>query len=93
MDEIKLEKIRKELEKARSRKASWEKKVEELEARLKEAENTCIHNMVHAAELSPEQLAKLIELAKKGRLMQEWSQEGEVLHLDPAEDESEEALE
>ena len=39
--------------------------VTELERKYKEAENTCIHDMVHAANLSPEQLAILIEQSRR----------------------------
>jgi hypothetical protein len=39
--------------------------VKELERKYKEAENTCIHDMVHAANLSPEQLALLIEQSRR----------------------------
>ena len=38
-------------------------KLKKIEAELKKAENTCIHDMVHAANLSPEQLAELIRSA------------------------------
>ena len=35
----------------------------DLERKSREAENTCIHDMVHAANLSPEDLAELIKKA------------------------------
>lgn len=41
----------------------WDRKVKDLERKYREAENTCIHDMVHAANLSPEQLAELIRSA------------------------------
>ncbi len=66
MDETRLTRLRDELKKARKRRDEWEQKVKDLERRYKEAENTCIHDMVHAANLTPEQLAELIHAASSG---------------------------
>ena len=63
MDSTKLNKIKAELEKARRKREDWDGRVKDLERRYREAENTCIHEMVHAANLSPEQLAELIHRA------------------------------
>ena len=63
MDETRLKRIGEDLERARTRRDEWERKVKELERKYKEAENTCIHEMVHAASITPEQLAKLLQLA------------------------------
>ena len=60
MDETRLNRLRDELKKARRKRDEWEAKVKDLERKYKEAENTCIHDMVHAANLTPEQLAELI---------------------------------
>ena len=38
----------------------------ELERKYREAENTCIHDMVHAADLTPEELAVIIRRARAG---------------------------
>ena len=65
MDDSKLKKIEAELKKAREKRDEWERKVKDLERRYREAENTCIHDMVHAANLSPEQLAELIKMSQK----------------------------
>ena len=67
MDETRLNRLRDELQKARKRRDEWEAKVKDLERRYKEAENTCIHDMVHAANLTPEQLAELIRAASSGQ--------------------------
>ena len=67
MDETRLNRLRDELKKARKRRDEWEAKVKDLERRYKEAENTCIHDMVHAANLTPEQLAELIRSAASGQ--------------------------
>ena len=61
MDDTKLKKLGAELEKARTRQAEWTAKVKELERKYKEAENTCIHDMVHAADLTPEELAQKLK--------------------------------
>ena len=66
MDETRLKRLGAELAKARKRRDEWEAKVKDLERRYKEAENTCIHDMVHAANLTPEQLAELIRSAESG---------------------------
>ena len=66
MDETKLKKLGAELEKARIRQSEWTAKVKELERKYREAENTCIHDMVHAADLTPEELAVIIRKARAG---------------------------
>ena len=66
MDETKLKKLGAELEKARARQAEWTAKVKELERKYREAENTCIHDIVHAADLTPEELAVIIRRARAG---------------------------
>ena len=66
MDETRLNRLRDELKKARKRRDEWDVKVKDLERRYKEAENTCILDMVHAANLTPEQLAELIRAASSG---------------------------
>ncbi len=58
----KLDKIRLDLEKARKKKADWDEKVKDLERRYKEAENSEIQEMVHAANLNTEQLAELLRM-------------------------------
>ena len=56
----KLRKLGTELEKARSRRDEWDRKAKELEKRYIEEENTQIHDMVRAANLTPEELAVII---------------------------------
>ena len=62
----KLEKLGADLERARARLETYQKKVSDLEARYREEENLVIQGMVHAANLNPEQLKKVLELAEKG---------------------------
>lgn len=59
----KLDKIGADLEKARAKRDEWDAKVKDLDQKYREAENTMIHEMVHAANLTPEQLAKIIQMA------------------------------
>lgn len=59
----KLDKINSDLKKARAKRDEWDTRVKELEKKYKETENTLIHEMVHAANLTPEQLALFIQKA------------------------------
>lgn len=55
-----MNRISAELEKARARLSEAEAQVKELEKKYREAENVTIHNLVHGANMTPEQLAALI---------------------------------
>ena len=68
MDEARLKKIGAELEKARARKDEWEAKVRILEQKYKEAEKTCVHQVMQAANMTPEQVAEVIRWAKAGNM-------------------------
>ena len=59
----KSDKLHAELEKAKAKRAEWDEKIKDLEQKCIEAENTEIHEMVRAANLSPEELSKLIHMA------------------------------
>ena len=59
-----LDKVREDLEKAKSKRAEWDSKVKTLEKKCAEMEKTCIHEMMVAADLTPEQLANLIAYSK-----------------------------
>ena len=63
-----LEKIGEELERARVRLAQQEKRVKDLEERYRQAEKTTINEIVQAANVTPSQLAEILEAAKKGIL-------------------------
>ena len=58
----KLEKIGADLAKARTKRAEWDAKVKDLERRYREEENSEIHEMVHAANLNPDQLSELLRM-------------------------------
>ena len=59
----KLRKIGTDLEKARAKRDEWDRKSKELEKKYIEEENTQIHDMVRAANLTPEELAVIIRKA------------------------------
>ena len=58
----KLDRIGADLEKARRKRAEWEAKVKDLERRYREEENSEIHELVHAANLTPDQLSELLRM-------------------------------
>ena len=56
----KLNKLGAEREKTRLKRDEWDAKYKDLDRRYKEQENVEIHEMVHAANLTPDQLAVLL---------------------------------
>lgn len=58
----KLDRIGADLEKARRKRAEWDAKVKDLERRYREEENSEIHELVHAANLNPDQLSELLRM-------------------------------
>ena len=61
-------KLKKELEKAREKLEEWTKRVKDLEEAYVEAEKTEVYGIFEAADLSPEELALVIEKARKGEM-------------------------
>ena len=59
-----LDKVRSDLKRAETKRDEWDKKVKNLQKKCAEMEKTCVHEMMVAAELTPEQLANLIMYAK-----------------------------
>ena len=57
-----LDKLGAELKKARAKRDSWDQRVKDLEKKYRELENTEIQEMVHAANLTPDKLAELLQL-------------------------------
>ena len=57
-----LDKLGEELAKARVKRDSWDQRVKDLEKKYRELENTEIQEMVHAANLTPDKLAELLQL-------------------------------
>ena len=58
----KLDRMGADLEKARRKRAEWDAKVKDLERRSREEENSEIHELVHAANLTPDQLSELLRM-------------------------------
>ena len=58
----KLDRLGADLAKARMKRDEWDKRVKDLERRYREEENSEIHEMVHAANLNPEQLSELLRM-------------------------------
>lgn len=63
------EKIAEELARAKERRAAIDKRIEELEQKLVEAENTEIIGIVRDADLSAEELARIMAYAKKAAIL------------------------
>ena len=57
-----IDRIGADLEKARKKRVEWDARVKDLERRYREEENSEIHEMVHAANLNPEQLSELLRM-------------------------------
>ena len=78
-----LEKYREELAKAKARRADLDAKIKDLERKCKEEENAQIHGMVHAMNMTPEQLQKVLTKAAEGKL---WDDNPETSKKEPAGD-------
>ena len=63
------EKIAEELARAKERRAAIDKRIEELEQKLVEAENTEFIGIVRDADLSAEELARIMTNAKKAAIL------------------------
>lgn len=57
-----LDKIGSDLAKARAKRDEWDRRTKELERKYREVENIEIQEMVHAANLTPDKLAELLQL-------------------------------
>lgn len=60
----KLNRLGEERDKALKKRDLWDARYKEMCEKYKEQENTEIHDMVHAANLTPDQLAVLLRNAK-----------------------------
>ena len=59
-----LEKIKADLETAKEKRAWWDNRIRYLEKKLSDEEKTIVHDIVKAADLTPEELAQVIAYAK-----------------------------
>ena len=57
---VRLERIAAEREKARRKRDEWDSRMKEWDQKYHEQENAEIHEMVHTARLTPEQLAEVL---------------------------------
>lgn len=81
-----LEKYREELARAKARRADLDAKIKELERKCKEEENAQIHGMVHAMNMTPEQLQHLLARAASGKLFED--EKKDISIEEPKEDET-----
>ena len=81
----KLDKLRADLKRAREKKADIEARIKNLEQRLKEAEESQILTDVKQLNLTPEQLAKFLQLATSGQLPMPGKDEVGVFDPEPEE--------
>jgi transcription elongation GreA/GreB family factor len=81
-----LEKYREELARAKARRADLDAKIKELERKCKEEENAQIHGMVHAMNMTPEQLQQLLARAASGKLFED--EKKDISIEEPKEDET-----
>ena len=61
---LKLQKYAEEREKARKKRDLWDERMKEWDRKFNEQENSEICELVHAQNLTPEQLANLIRLSQ-----------------------------
>ncbi len=59
-DFTRLNRYRAELKKMKEKRADMDSKIRDMERRCKEEEKTMIHDIVHEARMTPEELAALI---------------------------------
>ncbi len=62
----KRKRLEEDLKKLLAKKAEVDEKIRETEEQITEETNTEIHEMVHAANLTPEQLAEVLAALKNG---------------------------
>ena len=72
---IKLDKLGADRDRALRKRNEWDAKFKELDRLYKERENTEIHDIVHAANLTPDQLAQLLQSLGHGLPAGEISEE------------------
>ena len=83
----KIDKLDKELEKAREKAAEWQAKIRELEKQKQEEENSQIVQAVRSLKLTPAQLMACLlytsQLQKKPSILQTMREQGEKVQTEP----------
>ena len=67
-DLTRLNRYRAELKKMKDRRTEMDIKIRDLERKCREEENTAIHDLVHEARMTPEQLASLIGMSTEEKI-------------------------
>lgn len=67
-DFTRLNKYRAELKKMKDKRVEMDNKIRDLERKCREEENTAIHDLVHEARMTPEQLASLIGMSTEEKI-------------------------
>lgn len=63
---VRLDRLGEDRARALRKREEWDAKYKELDRLYKERENTEIHDIVHAANLTPDQLAMLLQTLEQG---------------------------
>lgn len=63
---VRLDRLGEDRARALQKREEWDAKYKELDRLYKERENTEIHDIVHAANLTPDQLAILLQTLGQG---------------------------
>lgn len=63
---VRLDRLGEDRARALRKREEWDAKYKELDRLYKERENTEIHDIVHAANLTPDQLAMLLQTLGQG---------------------------
>ena len=63
---VRLDRLGEDRARALRKREEWDAKYKELDRLYKESENTEIHDIVHAANLTPDQLAILLQTLGQG---------------------------
>ena len=63
---VRLDRLGEDRARALRKREEWDAKYKELDRLYKERENTEIHDIVHAANLTPDQLAMLLQTLGRG---------------------------
>ena len=87
-----LEKYRDELAKAKAKRADLDAKIKDLERKCKEEENAQIHGMVHAMNLTPEQLQKVLTKAAEGKIWDDAPEDLEKFDEEPTDESEDDEL-
>ncbi len=81
----KLERLKGDLKRNQAKRAELDEKIKEIERKITEEEKASVHELMRSANLSPEELARLISFSKSNTPMSK-----PLTNIVRAEDEDEE---